>query len=391
MAKFCHHPAACQIEGGPPRPFPRRLHSDLIPYNDLQSQHDALRPELRQAIDAVLDSRQFILGRFVEEFEEAFASYCGAAHAIAVNSGTSALHLALLASGVGRGDEVITVPFTFAATTAAIHYCGARPVFVDIDPGSFLLDVSQLAARITPRTRAILPVHLYGQPVEMDEINAIAARHGIPVIEDAAQAHGARYKGRPAGSLGDLGCFSFYPTKNLGACGEGGLVTTNNPELAKTVRLLRDWGQDAKYRYGLRGYNYRMEGLQGAILNVKLRHLEAWTERRRSIAGLYDRLLEHAPVARPAARPEVRHVYHTYTIRAARRDQLQESLKGKGIGSAIHYPIPLHLQPAYVDPEWPEGSLPESEKAAREVLSLPMFPALPDSDVAAVAAAVTGA
>lgn len=373
----------------PPARFPiGRVHSNLVPYTDLKPQHEALREELSHAMSAVLDSRQFILGRFVQEFEQAFASYCGVEHAIAVNSGTSALHLALLAAGVGPGDEVITVPFTFAATAAAIHYCGARPVFVDLEPGTCLMDVSKVAARISPRTKALLPVHLYGQPVEMEELGALSARHGIPVIEDAAQAHGAEYHGRRAGSLGDLGCFSFYPTKNLGACGEGGMVTTSNPELARTIRLLRDWGQDAKYRYGLRGYNYRMEGLQGAILNVKLKHLEAWTERRRAIAQTYDRLLANAPVSRPVARPEVRHVYHTYTIRSSRRDQLQQSLMEKGIGTAIHYPIPLHLQPAYRDPEWPEGSLPEAEKAAREVLSLPIYPELSGEQVSAVAAAM---
>jgi len=360
----------------------------LIPYIDLQPQHDAIGEELRQAVGSVLDSRQFILGRFVEQFEEAFAAYCGTAYAIAVNSGTSALHLALLATGVGRGDEVITVPFTFAATAAAVHYCGARPVFVDIRPGTCLMDVSQIAARITPRTRAILPVHLYGQPVEMEELGAIASRHGIAVIEDAAQAHGAEYRGRRAGSLGELACFSFYPTKNLGACGEGGMVTTNDPALARTVRLLRDWGQDSKYRYGLRGYNYRMEGLQGAILNVKLKYLETWTERRRAIARIYDGLLEGSSVARPLARPEVRHVYHAYTVRSGQRDELQKSLTDQGIGSAIHYPIPLHMQPAYVDPEWPEGSLPEAERAAREVLSLPVYPELTDHQAATVAAAV---
>ncbi len=360
----------------------------MIPYADLKPQHDTLREELRQAIDEVLDSRQFILGKFVEEFENGFASYCGVRHAIAVNSGTSALHLALLAAGAGPGDEVITVPFTFAATVAAVHYCGATPVFVDINPHTFSLDVSKLEAAITPRTRAILPVHLYGQIAEgMDEINAIARRHGIAVIEDAAQAHGAEIDGRRAGSIGDLGCFSFYPTKNMGACGEGGLVTTNDDALAEKVRLLRDWGQDRKYHHALRGFNYRMEGIQGAVLSVKLKYVEQWTEARRAIAARYDLLLEGVPgVTRPAVFPGSRHVYHTYTIRTPERDRIQQGMTAAGIGTAIHYPIPVHLQPAYADPRWPEGSLPEAEAAANEVLSLPVYAEMAPANVETVAA-----
>jgi dTDP-4-amino-4,6-dideoxygalactose transaminase len=362
----------------------------VIAYTDLKPQHEALRAELHQAMGEVLDSRQFILGSFVARFEEEFARYCGVGHAIAVNSGTSALHLALLAAGVGPGDEVITVPFTFAATAAAIHYCGARPIFVDVERGTCLMDPSRLATALTPKTKAVLPVHLYGQPAEMEPIVGFARVHGLKVIEDAAQAHGAEYRGVRCGALGDLGCFSFYPTKNLGACGEGGMVTTQDAELARRVRLLRDWGQETKYRHTMRGFNYRMEGFQGAILSVKLRHLEAWTERRREIARLYDRALEGAPVVRPVARPEVRHVYHTYTVRTAEREQLQRRLSEAGIGWAIHYPIPLHLQPAYGDPAWPAGSLPEAEAAAAEVLSLPIYPDLSDEQAATVAAAVRG-
>ena len=360
----------------------------MIPYSDLKPQLDALRRELREALDAVLDSRQFILGSFVEEFEHGFAAYCGVDHAIAVNSGTSALHLALLAAGVQPGDEVITVPFTFAATVATIHYCGAVPVFCDIDPRTCNMDASLLEGLITPRTKAMMPVHLYGQPADMDPLLAVARHHGIPVIEDAAQAHGAEYKGRRAGGLADLGCFSFYPSKNLGACGEGGLVTTNDPELARTVRLLRDWGQDRKYHHAVRGFNYRMEGLQGAILGVKLRYIEQWTESRRAVARAYDDGLTGAPVVRPYSIPEVRHVYHTYTVRTPRRDALQAQLMKAGIGTAIHYPIPLHLQPAYSHPRWPEGSLPCAESAAREVISLPMYPEIPADHVQAVVAAI---
>jgi dTDP-4-amino-4,6-dideoxygalactose transaminase len=347
-----------------------------------------MREELLRAVADVLDSREFILGRHVEEFERGFAEYCRVDHAIAVNSGTSALHLSLLAAGVEPGDEVITVPFTFAATVATIHYCHARPVFVDIDAASFTMDPAQIEAAITPRTKAIVPVHLYGQPADLDSIIEVARRHGIAVIEDAAQAHGAEYHGVRVGGIGDLGCFSFYPSKNLGACGEGGMVTTNNPELARTVRLLRNWGQDRKYHHALRGFNYRMEGLQGAILGVKLQRLEQWTEARRSIAAEYDRQLAGTPVVRPAVRPDVRHVYHTYTVRTSDRNALQQQLANAGIGTAIHYPTPLHLQPAYEDPAFPEGSLPVSEQAAREVLSLPMFPGMTAEQVGCVAAFV---
>jgi dTDP-4-amino-4,6-dideoxygalactose transaminase len=355
----------------------------LIPYSDLQPQFDAIGDEIRRAVLDVLDSRQFILGRHVEEFERAFAAWCGVQYAVAVNSGTSALHLALLAAGVQPGDEVITVPFTFAATVATVHYCGATPVFADIDPVPCTMDPLQIASLITPRTRAIVPVHLYGHPADMDPILDTARRHGIPVIEDAAQAHGAEYKGKRAGGIADLGCFSFYPSKNLGACGEGGMVTTNNPELARTVRLLRDWGQDRKYHHSLRGFNYRMEGLQGAILSVKLRHLDAWTEGRRRVAALYE---QHLPnVRRPVEMPWARHVYHTYTIRTPDRARLQKRLQDAQIGTAIHYPVPLHLQPAYADPRWPEDSLPCAEAAAREVLSLPMYPELAAESVMTVA------
>jgi dTDP-4-amino-4,6-dideoxygalactose transaminase len=360
----------------------------LIPYSDLQPLHEELRDDLRRVLDEVLDTRQFILGRYVENFERAFAAYSNVEHAIAVNSGTSALHLALLAAGVEPGDEVITVPFTFAATVASIHYAGARPVLVDIDPQSFTMRTDAIESAITPKTRAILPVHLYGQPADMDGINAIARKHGLAVIEDAAQAHGSEYKGRRVGGIGDIACFSFYPTKNLGGCGEGGMVTTNNAELAHKVRLLRDWGQDRKYHHAVRGFNYRMEGLQGAILGVKLPHLERWTEARRAAAAQYDRLLEGAPVTKPTAMTYSRHVYHTYTVRSLRRDDLQRHLQAAGISTAIHYPIPLHMQPAYADAAFPEGSLPEAERASREVLSLPMYPHIAKASIAKVAEAV---
>ena len=354
----------------------------MIPFFDLQPQTDALRNEIHAAVDAVLTSRQFVLGEHVSCFEQEFARRCEARHGIAVNSGTSALHLALLAVGVGPGDEVITVPFTFAATVAAIRYCGATPVFADIRPDTFTMDPVQIPELITLRTRAILPVHLYGNCAEMDALRS----HGVPVIEDAAQAHLAECNGRRAGSLGDLGCFSFYPTKNLGACGEGGLVTTNNDELAAKVRLLRDWGQDRKYHHAIRGFNYRMEGITGAVLSAKLKYLAAWTEQRRALAARYDAALQNAAVTCPVSADG--HVYHTYTVRSSDRDRLQQHLTAAGIGTAIHYPIPLHLQPAYADPRWQEGSLPHAEQAAREVLSLPIYPEMPPAHVDEVAATI---
>ncbi|MGZ9173515.1 MAG: DegT/DnrJ/EryC1/StrS family aminotransferase, partial [Candidatus Binatia bacterium] len=273
----------------------------MIPFVDLKAQHSALKDELSAAIQRVLESCQFTLGPEVAAFETEFANYCQAEHGVAVNSGTSALHLALLAAGVGPGDEVITVPFTFVATVSAIHYTGATPVFIDIDPRSFTMDVTQLEAAITDRTKAIIPVHLYGQPADMDPILSIAKAHGLVVIEDAAQAHGAEYKGRRAGSMGEMSCFSFYPGKNLGACGEGGMVVTKDPELTRTLRMLRDWGAERKYEHVLKGYNYRMEGIQGAVLRVKLRHLETWTEARRAAAARYDRGFAGSGVQTPAA------------------------------------------------------------------------------------------
>jgi dTDP-4-amino-4,6-dideoxygalactose transaminase len=348
----------------------------VIPFVDLKAQYRAIRDEVRPAIDAVLESCEFTLGSEVAAFEREFAAFAGAPHGIGVNSGTSALHLALLAAGVGPGDEVITAPFTFIATVSAIDYTGARAVFVDIDPVTFTMDPALVEAAITPRTKAIIPVHLYGQPADMDPLVAIARRHGLVVIEDAAQAHGAEYKGRRAGSMGDLACFSFYPGKNLGAYGEGGMVTTANDDYARTVRMLRDWGAEKKYQHVLKGYNYRLEGMQGAILRVKLRHLDAWTEARRVAAARYDRLLAGSGVLTPTARADVRHVYHLYVVRTPARAAWQATLLEHGIQTAIHYPAPVHLLPAFADLGYREGQFPHAERAAREVLSLPMFPEL---------------
>ena len=362
----------------------------MIPLIDLKTQHRTIQKEIREAIDGVLETSEFALGSEVAAFEAEFANYCGARHGIAVNSGTSALHLALLAAGIGAGDEVITVPFTFVATVAAIIYTGARPVFVDIDPHSYTMDVAQIERAVTERTKAILPVHLYGQPADMDPILEIARRHHLVVIEDAAQAHGAEYKGRRVGSIGDLGCFSFYPTKNLGACGEGGMVVTNRPEYDRTVRLLRDWGQEKKYYPIVKGYNYRMEGFQGAILRVKLRHLEAWTEARRARAARYDALLSESDVQTPQVMAYARHVYHVYAIRTPKRALVQQSLTAQGIQSAVHYPFPVHLLPAYADLGYRQGDFPQAEKMSAEQLSLPMYPELSEEAVAQVASAVSG-
>jgi dTDP-4-amino-4,6-dideoxygalactose transaminase len=336
----------------------------------------------------VLDSSEFILGGAVADFERRFASYCASNDAVGVNSGTSALHLALLACGVGPGDEVITVPFTFVATVSAIGYAGARGVFVDVDPRYYTMDPARVEAAITPRTKAILPVHLYGQPADMDPLLDIARRHGLALIEDAAQAHGAEYKRRRCGSMGAVSAFSFYPGKNLGAYGEGGAIVCNDEERVRTIRMLRDWGQSKKYEHTLKGFNYRMDGIQGAVLGVKLKYLEQWTEARRSRAALYDRYLADAEVQRPEVRDGCRHVYHVYTVRVPDRERVRTALAAAGINCGIHYPIPVHLQPAHADLGYREGDFPVAERLAREVLSLPMYPELTDEQVATVAAAV---
>ena len=347
--------------------------NNMIPFLDLKAQYQNIRNEVRAAVDAVLESGQFVLGKEVESFEAEFAGYCQAQYGVGVNSGTSALHLALLAAGIGPGDEIITVPFTFVATVAAILYCGARPVFIDIDSHSYTMDVRQIENAIGERTKAILPVHLYGQPADMDPILALARRHDLVVIEDAAQAHGATYKTRPVGGIGDLGCFSFYPGKNLGAYGEGGMVLTHNPEYVHRMKMLRDWGADKKYNHVLKGYNYRMEALQGAILRVKLRHLDAWTKNRREHASWYQLHLKDCGVILPQEMSYARHVYHVYAIRTKSRDLVQQRLLERNVQTNIHYPTPVHLLPAYADLGYPPGSFPVAEQVAREELSLPMY------------------
>ena len=360
----------------------------MIPFVDLKSQYRSIKPEIDAAIMNILDTCQFTLGSEVAAFEQEFAKYSGATIGVGVNSGTSALHVALLAAGVGPGDEVITVPHTFMATVSAIDYTGARTVFVDIDPVSFTMDPAKVEAAITPRTKAIIPVHLYGQPADMDPIVAIARKHKLVVIEDAAQAHGSEYKGRRVGSLGDMACFSFYPGKNLGAYGEGGMVVTNDAEYARRMRMLRDWGAEKKYHHVMKGYNYRLEGIQGAVLRVKLKHLDAWTDGRRAAAARYDAALAAAGVATPKAMPYGKHVYHVYAIRTKDRARWQEALTAKGIGTNIHYPFPVHLLPAFADLGYKAGQFPHAEQAANEVLSLPMFPELTAEQCAEVTNAV---
>ena len=360
----------------------------MIPFVDLKSQYASIKPEINAAIQGVLDSCAFTLGPEVAAFEQEFATYCGSKNCIAVNSGTSALHLALLAANIGPGDEVITVPHTFVATVSAIHYAGAKTVFVDIDPRSFTMDPTKLEAAITPKTKAIIPVHLYGQPCDMDPIMEIAKRHNLVVIEDAAQAHGAEYKGRRVGSIGDMGCFSFYPGKNLGAYGEGGAVTTDNAEYTRTIRMLRDWGAEKKYHHVLKGYNYRLEGIQGAVLRVKLRHLEAWTKGRQAAAARYDAGLKAAGVATPEVMPYARHVYHIYAVRTPNRQQWMDTLNALGIQTGIHYPTPVHLLPAFADLGYKAGQFPHSERAANEVMSLPMFSELTPEQTTEVCRAV---
>lgn len=356
----------------------------MIPFLDLKAQYKQIKPEIDAAVVRAIESGQFVLGPEVSAFEERFASYSNAKHCKAVNSGTSALHLALLAAGVGSGDEVITVSMTFVATTAAILYCGAKPVFVDIDSHTWTMDPKLIEAAITPRTKAIVPVHLHGLMADMDAIMAIARRHGLIVIEDAAQAHGAEYKGRRAGSIGDAGCFSFYPGKNLGAYGEGGAVVCNDPGIAQRIALLRDWGQASKYNHVVAGFNYRMDGIQGAILNVKMKYIEEWTEARRAVAAQYHRLLEDHPYRRPAPPSYSRHVYHVYAIEVVERDQTQAKLQAAGISTGIHYPVPVHLQKAYADLGYKVGDLPVTELLAGRFLSLPIYAELQPNQVSTV-------
>ena len=360
-----------------------------VPFVDLRAQYQALRVELDEAIRAVMERSDFALGKDVAAFEEEFASFSGTEHAVGVDSGLSALELSLRAFGIGAGDEVIVPANSFIATAAAVTFAGAEPVLVDVDDGSYNIDVDKIEEAITPRTRAIIPVHLYGQPAEMDGIMELAERYGLVVVEDACQAHGARYNGRRAGALGHAAAFSFYPTKNLGAAGDGGMVTTNDGKVAETIRALRNVGQKEKYYHELPPFNHRLDTLQAAILRVKLRSLDAWTEARRNCATVYDEAIGRAVtdgslpdgVIAPATRLEgtqadSTHVYHLYVVRLpdGTRDAVKNFLGERGIGTAIHYPVPIHKQPFYANNGFSRASFPVTERLAGEILSLPMFP-----------------
>jgi dTDP-4-amino-4,6-dideoxygalactose transaminase len=347
-----------------------------VPFVDLKMQYESMKVEVNLAISGVLERTDFVLGNAVNDFESAFARYCDADYAVGVDSGYSALELILRAYGIGPGDEVITAANTFIATVLPISNCGAKPVLVDIDPTTYNLDPTLLEAAITPATRAIIVVHLYGQPAAMDEILSIARRHELKVIEDSCQAHGARYKGRRTGSLGDAAAFSFYPSKNLGAYGDGGMVVTNDAAIAEQVRLLRNLGQPAKYQHTIKGFNRRLDTMQAAVLCVKLPYLDGENESRRQAANHYNRLLADFPVHAPTTTNEREHVYHLYVIRSADRTALQAHLNEAGIATGIHYPIPIHLQPAYEELGYATGDFPVTERYAEEILSLPMYPGI---------------
>ncbi len=359
-----------------------------VPQIDLVRQYLSLKAEIDAAIGEVLQSGQFIMGKWVGGLEKRVAQICGAKHGIGVASGTDALKIALFACGVKQGDEVITSPFSFVSVAEVAVVLGAKPVFVDIDKRTFNIDPNLLESKITSRTRVIVPVHLYGQSADMDPIMEIARKKSLLVVEDAAQAIGAKYKGKPVGSIGDIACLSFYPTKNLGCYGDGGMILTNDDSLAERIESLRRHGQSDKYSYRFVGFNSRLDSIQAAIMLAKIDHLEEWTERRRRIAHLYTNMLAHLPLEVPYEAQYAYHVYHQYTIKTDRRDQLREFLSAKGIGTAIHYPMGLHMQEAYRGLGYNEGDLPNCDQVARQVLSLPMFPELSDEEIGYVVGAI---
>lgn len=357
----------------------------MIPLVDLKAQYALIKDEIDEAIQRVLDNTSFIGGSEVTSFEADFAEYCGAKHAIGVSSGTEALRLALIVCGVGEGDEVITSPSTFIATVEAIVAVGAHPVFVDVEEETNNIDPSLIEAAITDRTKAIIPVHLYGYPVDMDPVLDIAKRHGLKVVEDAAQAHGAVYKGNRIGGFGDVACFSFYPGKNLGAYGDAGGIVTNDDDMAAEMRLLRDHGRSDKYEHQVLGFNSRLDSLQAAILRVKLAHMDKWTQNRQAAAAIYGELLQDAGIRLPIEQPGFKPVYHLFVVRTPERDRIGAALKEAGVASGVHYPIPLHLQPALKHLGHSEGDFPICEKNSRECLSLPMFPELSEEQAQEVA------
>jgi dTDP-4-amino-4,6-dideoxygalactose transaminase len=356
-----------------------------VPYLDLPAQMRPLRKEVDAAIARTLDNCSFCLGPDVAQFERDFARYCGAEHCIGFNSGTSALHVGLLLLGVGPGNDVITTPSTFVATSWAISYAGAKPVYVDVDEATFNLDPKLVERAITPRTKAIMPVHLYGHPFDVEPLLEICRKHNLALLEDAAQAHGAKYKGKPIGTFGAVSGFSFYPGKNLGAYGEGGALVTNNPAFAARARALREHGSTQRYYHDEIGYNYRMEGIQGAVLGIKLKHLDTWTRERQRVAGRYTELLADTPLQLPLQADYAESVWHLYVVRHPRRDDLKKYLDANLIGCALHYPLPLHLQKAYAHLGHKVGDFPVAEKVARECLSLPIYPELTEGQIQRVA------
>lgn len=365
--------------------------ADKIPFVDLALQYQLHKQEIDEALLRVVTRCDFILGDDVKLFEQEFAQFCKVPHCVSVANGTEALQLALAACGVGPGDEVITCTHTFIATVLAIHQVGAKPVLVDCDPRFYTIDPTQVARAITPRTKALVPVHLYGQPADMDPILRLAREHGIPVVEDACQAHGARYKGRLCGSLGDIAAFSFYPGKNLGAFGDAGAVTTTRRDLAEQVWLLRNYGQRVKYEHILKGFNCRLDTLQAAVLRVKLRYLNEWNEARQQAAAAYGELLKGSGLTLPQEAPYSQHIYHLYIVETESRKQLEEALDAVGASHGIHYPIPVHLQKAFTDLGYKAGSFPVSESASARILSLPMFPEITQAQIERVAAACRSA
>ncbi len=359
-----------------------------VPYLDLAAQMRPLRKEIDAAIARTLDNCSFCLGPDVTQFEKDFARYCNAQHAVGFNSGTSALHVALLLLNIGPGDEVITTPCTFVATSWAISYVGAKPVYVDVDDKTFNLDPKLVERAITPRTKAIMPVHLYGQPCDLDALLEIGRKHKLPLVEDACQAHGAKYRGKVVGTFGVMSGFSFYPGKNLGAYGEGGALVTNDAALATRARSLREHGSTQRYYHDEVGFNYRMEGIQGAVLGIKLKHLDKWTQERRRVAHGYHKLLADTPLQLPLEADYAESCYNLYVVRHPRRDELKKHLEAHKVGCALHYPVPLHLQKCYASLGHKQGAFPVSEKAANQCLSLPIYPELTDSQVERVAAVI---
>lgn len=364
----------------------------MIPIFDASRQYQSIKDEIDPALFGTIRAGWFILGPKVKRFEKEFARYCGAKFAVGVGSGTEALHLSLVAAGIKDGDEVITTANTAVPTACAITFANAKPVFVDIDPRSYNMDPNLLKRKITKRTKAIIPVHLYGQSADMGPINRIAKEHGLFVIEDACQAHGTEYlpagrhgKGKKVGTIGDMGCFSFYPSKNLGCYGDGGMVVTNNEKLAEKIWLLRNYGQEKRYYHITKGFNSRLDEIQAAVLSVKLKHLDKWNKRRRKLASMYDSLLKHSSVSTPVEMGYSKHIYHLYVIRSKKRNELQKHLTDKGIQTNIHYPVPIHLQKAYRELKIAKGSLPVTERYASQILSIPLFPELKDEEARYVA------